>query len=137
MFNKSKDKLSEDISNSSNIIGKGTHVSGNMETLGNIRVEGSVTGDIKSQSKVAFGQSSKLEGNLLAKCAEVAGHIIGTVEITEQLVLKPTAIIEGDIITHKLLVESGAVFNGKCKMGQKSKEIKIENLQDNKMAINA
>ncbi len=124
MLNKNQKEV-EELSNSSNIIGKGTMVHGNVETFGNIRVEGKIIGDIKTKSKAAFGQSSHVEGNVLAQNAEVAGHIKGTIEVTEQLVLKPTATIDGDIITNKLLVESGAKFNGKCKMGVKSKEIKI------------
>ena len=124
MLNKNQKEV-EELSNSSNIIGKGTTVEGNVETFGNIRVEGKIIGDIKTKSKAAFGQSSHIEGSVLAQNAEVAGHITGTIEVTEQLVLKPTATIDGDIITNKLLVESGATFNGKCKMGVKSKEIKI------------
>lgn len=125
MFNKQEQKVAEELSNSSNIIGKGTILEGNLETFGNIRIEGKVIGNIKTKSKAAFGQSSQVEGGVLAQNAEVAGHISGTVEITEVLVLKPTAVIDGDIITNKLIVESGAVFNGGCKMGVKSKEIKI------------
>ena len=125
MLNNKNTKEVEELSNSSNIIGKGTIVNGSIETFGNIRVEGKVVGDIKTKSKAAFGHSSQVDGSVLAQNAEVAGHITGTIEVTEQLVLKTTATIDGDIITNKLLVESGATFNGKCKMGVKSKEIKI------------
>jgi cytoskeletal protein CcmA (bactofilin family) len=124
MLNKNKKEV-EELSNSSNIIGKGTIMNGSVETFGNIRVEGKVIGDIKTKSKAAFGHSSQVDGSVLAQNAEVAGHITGTIEVTELLVLKATAVIDGDIITNKLLVESGAAFNGKCKMGVKSKEIKI------------
>lgn len=138
MLNKNQ-KEAEELSNSSNIIGKGTIVQGNVETFGNIRVEGKVLGDIKTKSKAAFGQSSQVEGSVLAQNAEVAGHITGTIEVTELLVLKPTATIDGDIITNKLLVESGATFNGKCKMGVKSKEIKIgkPEAQEERQALEA
>lgn len=115
----------EELSNSSNIIGKGTTLEGNVETFGNIRVEGKVIGNIKTKSKVALGHSSYVEGSVLAQNAEIAGHITGSVEITEILVLKSTSVVEGDIYTNKLIVESGSTFNGKCKMGLKSKEIKI------------
>lgn len=124
MLNKNNKEV-EELSNSSNIIGKGTIMSGSVETFGNIRVEGKVIGDIKTKSKAAFGHSSQVDGSVLAQNAEVAGHITGTIEVTELLVLKATAVIDGDIITNKLLVETGAAFNGKCKMGVKSKEIKI------------
>lgn len=125
MLNKKDQKIEEELSNSSNIIGKGTILQGGLETFGNIRIEGKVVGNITTKSKAAFGHSSQVDGNVLAQNAEVAGHISGTIEITEQLVLKPTAVIDGDIITNKLIVESGAVFNGSCKMGVKAKEIRI------------
>jgi cytoskeletal protein CcmA (bactofilin family) len=132
MFNKDENKVAEEISNSSNIIGKGTMVEGSLETFGNIRIEGQVIGNVKTKSKIALGQSSKVDGNILAQNAEVAGEVIGKIETTELLLLKPSAIINGDIVTNKLIVESGATFNGGCKMGVTVKEIKIgENgLQD-------
>jgi len=130
MLTKKDQKEVEELSNSSNIIGKGTILSGNLETFGNIRIEGKVIGNITTKSKAAFGHSSQIEGNVLAQNAEVAGHINGTIEISEQLVLKATAIIDGDIITNKLIVESGALFNGSCRMGVKSKEIKIGEIKE-------
>ena len=45
--------------------------------------------------------------------------------ISEILILKPTAIINGDIVTNKLVVENGAQFNGSCKMGAIIKDITI------------
>lgn len=130
MLNKKDLKEVEELSNSSNIIGKGTILEGSLETYGNVRVEGKVIGNIKTKSKAAFGHSSQVEGNVLAQNAEIAGHISGTVEITEQLVLKPSAVIDGDIIANRLIVESGASFNGKCKMGVNSKEISIGNKEE-------
>lgn len=135
MLNKKDQKEVEELSNSSNIIGKGTILEGNVETFGNVRIEGKVIGNIKTKSKAAFGHSSQVEGNVLAQNAEVAGHITGTVEITEVLVLKPTAVIEGDIVTNKLIVESGATFNGSSKMGVKSKEIQIGDKKDEKTPL--
>lgn len=117
--------MAEEISNSSNIIGKGTILEGSIETYGNIRVEGKVIGDIKTKSKVALGQSCHVSGNIRAQNAEVAGEVKGKVEVSDQLILKPTAVVHGDIITNKLIVESGATFNGGCKMGVSLKEIRI------------
>ena len=126
MFNnKEEKKVAEEISNSSNIIGKGTMVEGNLETFGNIRIEGKVIGNIKTKSKIAVGQTSVVNGNIIAQNAEVAGEVKGRLEVTDLLVLKPTAVIHGDIVTNKLLVETGAKFNGGCKMGARIDEIKI------------
>ena len=107
----------DESSTSSSIIGKGTSVEGNIETNGNISVEGEVKGNVVSKSKVALGPSSYVEGKVLADNAIIAGEIQGSVEIGELLTLKPTAVIHGDIMTNKLVVESGATFNGSCRMG--------------------
>lgn len=126
MFTSKEEKrVADEISNSSNTIGKGTFLEGNVETYGNIRIEGKVTGNVKSKSKVALGPSSLIQGNVMAQNADLEGEVKGKIEIAELLVLKATAVIHGDIVTGKLVVEPGAVFNGTCKMGAGLKEIKI------------
>jgi cytoskeletal protein CcmA (bactofilin family) len=122
---KEEKKVAEEISNSSNNIGKGTVLEGNVETYGNIRIEGKVVGNVKSKSKVALGKSAVIEGNILALNADVEGEVKGKMEISDVLVLKSTARIHGEIVTGKLIVESGAVFNGGCKMGAPAREIKM------------
>jgi len=122
---KEQKRVAEEISTSSNNIGKGTFLQGNIETYGNIRIEGKVKGDVTSKSKVALGQSSQIEGNVIAQNADIEGEVKGRVEVTELLVLKSTAIVNGDISTGKMVVETGAVFNGSCKMGIPAKEIKL------------
>lgn len=126
MFTSKEEKrVADEISNSSNTIGKGTFLEGNVETYGNIRIEGKVTGNIKSKSKVALGPSSQVIGNITSQNADIEGEVKGKIEVSELLVLKATAVINGDIFTGKLVVEPGAVFNGTCKMGAAVKEIKI------------
>jgi cytoskeletal protein CcmA (bactofilin family) len=54
MFSKKDQKITEEeLSNLSNIIGKGTTLVGNIESLGNIRIEGRIIGGVKSKSKIA------------------------------------------------------------------------------------
>ena len=125
LTSKEQKRVAEEISNSSNTIGKGTFLEGNIETYGNIRVEGKVVGNVKSKSKVALGNSSHVQGNIIAQNADIEGEVRGRLEVSELLVLKATAVINGDISTGKLVVEPGAVFNGTCKMGAAIKEIKI------------
>ncbi|MCS7019098.1 MAG: polymer-forming cytoskeletal protein [Cytophagales bacterium] len=128
IFNTPKEerKVQENISTIANIIGKGTHITGDIETLGNIRIDGSIKGNIKCKQKLATGQGSFLEGNIYAQNAEIEGEIKGTLEISEVLILKATAVVTGEIYTAKLVIENGAKFNGTCKMGESNKTPKIE-----------
>jgi len=131
LTSKEQKRAADEISVSSNTIGKGTYLEGNIETHGNIRIEGKVTGDVKSKSKVALGPQSLIQGNIIALNADIEGEVKGTLEIAEILVLKATAVINGDIITGKMVVEPGAVFNGTCKMGAVIKDIKIGDTNGN------
>ncbi len=123
--NKKEKKELEELTNSSTIVAKGTVLEGNIETFGNIRIEGKVVGNIKSKSKVVLSESCVVEGNILAHTAEVSGEVKGTIEISDVVVVKATALINGDLITNKMIMESGATFNGQCKMGATIKEIQI------------
>lgn len=126
MFSKKNEEMAvQDHRDSTNQIGKGTTLEGNIESFGNIRIEGKVVGNIKSKSKIVLGKSSFVEGNIISQNAEIEGEVKGTVKISDQLVLKSSSIINGEIETNKLIVESGAAFNGGCKMGATQEEIKI------------
>lgn len=127
MFSNNKKELKEvAISNSSNIIGKGTSLEGNLNTVGNLRVEGKITGEITTKAKVVLSSTSWIKGGIVAQNAEIGGEVQGTIEVSGLLILKPTAIVQGDIIANKLVFEEGAKFNGKCKMDIQAKQVILE-----------
>ena len=117
MFTNKEDYKASEISNSSNTISRETSIEGNVETSGNLRIEGKILGNIRAQSKVVLGTSANVEGKIYAQNADVEGTVKGTLHVEGLLTLKSSAKIKGDIHTGKLVMESGAVFDGKCKMG--------------------
>ena len=106
----------EEVSTSNNIVGKGTTIKGDLEAIANIRFEGNLIGSIKCKSKIVISESANIEGNVFATNAEIAGNLTGNIEISDTLVLKSNCKIKGDIKTGKLIIESGAYFEGNCKM---------------------
>ncbi|MGW8122477.1 bactofilin family protein [Roseivirga echinicomitans] len=122
---KEEKKATVEQGNTSNIIGKDTVLEGSIESIGNIRIEGKIYGHAKAKAKLVMGEDATVDGNVTARTAEIAGTIKGNIEISELLILKPTAVIKGDILTNKLVVEPGATFNGGCKMGHLAKDIEI------------
>ena len=95
-----------------------------------MRLEGDVVGDISSSSKVACGETSFVDGNVIAENAELAGKVSGKVTVKELLILKSTAKIYGDISTNNLIIESGANFNGACSMGKEDEVEGVAELED-------
>ncbi len=111
-----KGRVAENGNGSINIIGAGTTINGDIESNGDIRIDGTVKGTIISKAKVVIGKSSVIDGDVEAQNADVSGKVNGKLSVAQTLLLKPTSFINGDIVVNKLVVESGAEFNGKCTM---------------------
>jgi len=103
-------------SSSINLIGKETHISGDINSNGNIRIDGTVIGNIKCTERIVIGNSAKIEGDIFCKNCEISGSLKGNIKIENTLCLKETSKMEGDIITGKLNIEPGAIYTGSCKM---------------------
>ncbi len=105
--------------NTSNItvIAEGTTMDGDMKIEGDVKIEGIVKGTITAKGKIVLGGSGKIEGDILCQHAEISGTITGKLKIADILFLKSNALVNGDINTGKLVMESGVKFNGNCVMG--------------------
>jgi cytoskeletal protein CcmA (bactofilin family) len=117
MFNSRKNETVIDPNSISiNIISKGTEITGDVSSQGDMRVEGQIDGSLTSKARVVIGDSGEVKGNITANNAVISGKVIGNVLVNELLFLKATAKIYGDIVVGKIVVENGAEFNGTCKM---------------------
>ena len=118
MFNsKTKPDFAEITNDSTSIIGAGTVIKGDIESKGDIRVDGTVIGNIESGAKILIGQEGKIEGNVHGAQADVLGKISGKIKVDDLLQLRGNANIKGDIYAAKLQIEPTVTFNGQCYMG--------------------
>ncbi len=121
MFQSKKQTVGSNEVEANNIIGKGTKIIGDLLTQGNIRIDGEIHGNITSKSKVALGGGSNLKGNLVASNAEIEGQITGNIFVSELLILKANAVVNGDVFVLRMITELGAKINGQCKVGEAPK----------------
>lgn len=99
------------------IIAAGTEIKGNIESKGDLRVDGTLNGNLYTSSKVIIGTAGKINGDVEANTADVLGQINGNVKVAELLYLKGDCEINGNIFTGQLQVDATAKFNGECHMG--------------------
>ncbi len=99
-----------------NIINAGTKISGDLSSEGDLRIDGSVTGNISVKTKLVLGASAIVEGNIKAQNCDISGILKGNINVTELLTIKATSKTTGDISSSKLIIEAGAEFNGKSSM---------------------
>lgn len=108
---------SDDLSSpAETVVGPSVKIQGDLNSEGNIRIEGSVAGKVKTTQSVLIGEAAKLTADVNAGSAIVGGEIQGNMKISGNLVLQKTARVNGDITCAILRVEDGAQFTGKCNM---------------------
>jgi cytoskeletal protein CcmA (bactofilin family) len=99
------------------VVGPSVKIQGDLVSEGNIRIEGAVSGKVKTSQSVHVGEAAKIAADVHAGSAVIAGEIQGNMKIGSNLVLLSTARVNGDIACAVLRVEDGAQFTGKCSMG--------------------
>jgi cytoskeletal protein CcmA (bactofilin family) len=104
------------------IIAQGMHIVGDLESEGDIRIDGIVTGSVFCKSKVVVIATGKVIGDIQAVSVDVHGTVAGNIVAGELLCLKSNCNIHGNVATEKLQIEPNAIFNGNCTMtfGEKS-----------------
>ena len=99
-----------------NILNAGTRIQGDLNSEGDLRVDGAVQGNIVVKTKLVLGQSSSIKGNITAQNCDISGLVNGNIKVNELLIIKASAQINGDISCSKLIIEAGASFNGNSAM---------------------
>lgn len=115
-----------------NIIQPSTVITGDIHCKGDLRLDGIVKGNVKVSGRLVMGHDASIEGTIECVNAEIAGRVKGNIKVKEVLQLKKHCYIEGDIFTKKLIVESEAVFNGKCIMRTNENDVKAHSNEKNK-----
>lgn len=121
MFNgKSKSEFATETSgggNSTSLIGNGTTLKGDISSNGDMRIDGTLIGNVHSTAKVVIGANGVVEGDIFGTQADIMGKVTGTIKVKELLQLKASGIVNGNIHAGKLQIEPAATFNGACHMG--------------------
>ncbi len=104
-----------------NLIGKGTKITGDIISDGDIRIDGELTGNLQCSGRMVIGISGKVNGEVSCKNADVSGFMKGKISVDQLLSLKSSSKVYGEIQTGKISIEPGALFSGSCQMGEQVK----------------
>ncbi len=99
-----------------NFISKGTSIKGDVVSDGDMKVDGSIEGNLIVKGKLYMGHTGKIKGTLESRNAELAGRVEGNINVAGLLALLKTSDIQGDLLIGQLSIEPGAKFSGHCTM---------------------
>lgn len=101
-----------------NRIVEDSRITGEFKSTSDIRIDGSLNGNLMTTGKIVLGASGRIEGDVTCENAEIEGIVSGKIIVRQLLSLKASSRVEGDIYTDKISIEPGAVFTGTCNMGK-------------------
>lgn len=99
-----------------NALTAGSKIIGTIIADSDIRIDGTVEGDLNCSGKVVIGEQGKLKGTISCQNAEILGNLDGKIEVKNTLALRASGNIKGEVSTQILIVEPNALFNGSCSM---------------------
>lgn len=95
-----------------NTVNEGTTLTGDLEAQSDIRIDGTINGDLKCQAKVIIGPKGAIKGTVNCENAVIEGKFDGTLTVRDSLSIKETATIKGDVVTKKISMNPGCNFEG-------------------------
>jgi cytoskeletal protein CcmA (bactofilin family) len=98
---------------SSSVIGTDLTVVGNLQSKGEIQIDGTVQGDIQA-ARVIVGQAARITGGVVADDVVVQGTVMGSIR-GNRVTLQSSSKVEGDVFHQSLAIEQGAFFEGKSR----------------------
>ena len=86
---------------------------GNLESKGEVTVEGQIQGDINC-AMLLVGENAQVTGGIVAEEVVVRGRVMGSIR-GNKVTLQSSAHVEGDVFHRALAIEQGAFFEGKSR----------------------
>jgi cytoskeletal protein CcmA (bactofilin family) len=94
-------------------IGKSVVIKGELSGSEDLYLDGEVEGSIDlKNNNLVIGPNGQIRANVFAKDVVIHGKVDGTVTGVNRVELKKSALLNGDINTHRIVIEDGAFFKG-------------------------
>ena len=98
------------------ILGPEAAFDGKLTFQGAVRIDGKFSGEIVTEDVLVIGESGEVTANINVGSLILNGLVRGNVRAKKAVELHAPARLFGDIETPQLVIHSGVIFEGHCKM---------------------
>ena len=95
-------------------IALGTIIEGSFKTGSNIRLDGSIVGDVHCGGKLVMSETAKITGNIHCQNFRSEGQVDGDITAIDKIHLMNKSVMKGNIQYKRLQIDMGATLNGKA-----------------------
>ncbi|HZI18612.1 MAG TPA: polymer-forming cytoskeletal protein [Pyrinomonadaceae bacterium] len=100
-------------------VGNGTSLTGEASFKGMLRVDGHLSGRVSSEDgTLIVSTNGQVDANVEVAVAQIYGTVNGDIIASKRIEMGRVARVTGNIQTPALVIESGALFEGGCRMVQ-------------------
>lgn len=108
------DRAQQEAGEWSGFLDYSVRVEGKLELPGTFRLDSQLRGSITSGEMLILGENSSVEGEIAAKSVSIAGRFEGRIQARGRVDILTKAIVVGDVETPCLVIEAGAMMDGRC-----------------------
>lgn len=96
------------------LIGKSVVIKGELSGSEDLYLDGQVEGSIELRNhSLTVGPNGVVKANITAKGVVVQGKLDGSINASERVELRQSAVVNGDLSTQRIAIEEGAFLKGK------------------------
>jgi len=104
------------------VIGATVVIKGDLAGEEDLLIEGRLEGKVESRRhKVTVGRNGRIKGDIYAKTITIEGTVEGNLFGEEQLVVRQSGNVRGNIVAPRVALEDGSNFKGSIDMSPKEK----------------
>jgi len=106
------------------VIGPTISIKGDLRGEEDLLIEGRVEGKVEfQQHSVTVGKDGQIKADIRGKAITVEGNVEGNLFGEEQLIVRQTGTVRGNIVSPRVVLEDGSNFKGNIDMSPKEKGV--------------
>jgi len=117
-------------------IGRTLVIKGEVTGAESLFIDGRVEGTIHfPDNRVTVGRNGNVAANITAKEVVIMGKVLGNVDCADRLDIRSEGMLSGDVVTHRISVEEGAILKGGVEVRspeKKDQKTQVQNQAQNK-----
>lgn len=99
------------------LLGRGTRFEGKLHFEGAVRIDGSFTGEIRSDDVLVIGEGAEVDGQIdVATVIVRGGTVRADIRARKSIELFVPARVRGSLHAPSVMLEKGVQFEGSCRM---------------------
>ena len=102
------------------LLGEGVEMTGELSFTHGLRVDGVVRGKVRSEGSLVIGAKGRVEAEVFIQSVSINGEFRGAIHAADRVEIHKDGRVYGEIYTPCLIIEAGALFEGKCNMSDQN-----------------